>query len=432
MPTHESLYQRAQQVIPGGVNSPVRAFNGVGGTPIFFQYANGAYIIDETEKHYIDYVGSWGPMVLGHNHPDVIAAVHEQLDRAMSFGAPTVVEIELAEKITQLMPSIDMVRLVNSGTEATMSAIRLARGFTGRDKIIKFAGCYHGHSDSLLVKAGSGALTLGVPSSPGVPASVAEQTLTAHFNDLASVETLFAEHGPDIAAIIVEPIAGNMGCIPPKPDFLSGLRDLCDQHRSLLIFDEVMTGFRVALGGATSRYGVTPDLMTLGKVIGGGLPVGAFGGKRKIMEAIAPVGPVYQAGTLSGNPLAVTAGLATLNVVSQPGFYENLEANTKQLVEGLVARAESADIPVTSNQVGSMFSLFFTDAEQVQDFDAVQTCNIEHYKQFFHGMLDKGIYFAPSAFETSFVSGAHLDEEIELTLNAAEVVFESLNAELNK
>lgn len=427
MLTHQTEFQRAQQHIPGGVNSPVRAFNGVEGTPIFFQRADGAYLVDIDDKHYIDYVGSWGPMILGHNHPVVINAIKTQLNEGVSFGTPTTLETDMAEKINTLMPTIEMVRMVNSGTEATMTAIRLVRGVTGRDKIIKFTGCYHGHSDSLLVNAGSGALTLGVPSSPGVPSSFVKQTLIADYNNLTSVEKLFEKYGNEIAAIIVEPVAGNMGCIPPLPEFLPGLRKLCDQHKSLLIFDEVMSGFRVALGGATELFGVTPDLITLGKIIGGGLPVGAIGGKKTIMEHLAPSGPVYQAGTLSGNPLAMAAGLATLNEISKPGFYETLNQYTQQLTDGLVARALSAHIPLTANQIGGMFSIFFTQEPSVTNYTQVQQSQIELFKKFFHGMLERGFYFAPSAFESCFVSAAHQNEEIELTLKAAEEIFASLN-----
>ncbi len=426
MSRSEQLYQQAQLSIPGGVNSPVRAFNGVGGTPVFFKRSQGAYLYDEDGKAYVDYIGSWGPMILGHNHPEVINAVLKQIELGLSFGAPTAIEVKMAERVCQLVPSIEQVRMVNSGTEATMSAIRLARGFTGRDKIVKFEGCYHGHADSLLVKAGSGALTLGVPTSPGVPASVAEHTLTLPYNDIDAAHTLFAELGSEIACIIVEPVAGNMNCIPPLPGFLQGLRQLCDEHQSVLIFDEVMTGFRVALGGAQSIYQVKPDLTTLGKIIGGGLPVGAFGGRRDIMQQLAPVGPVYQAGTLSGNPVAMAAGLAVLEVISSDGFYDELTASTTRLLEGLQQRADNAGIPFTTTQVGAMFGLFFTDKQQVSCFDDVMGCDIERFKRFFHTLLDEGIYLGPSAFEAGFVSGAHGDKEIQLTLDAAEKAFSQL------
>ena len=417
------LFHRAEKVIPGGVNSPVRAFHGVGGDPVFIDRAEGAWLFDSDGKRYVDYVGSWGPMIAGHAHPEIVAAVKKAADDGLSYGAPTAIEIEMAEKVCQLLPSIEMVRMVSSGTEATMSAIRLARGFTGRDKIVKFEGCYHGHGDSLLVKAGSGALTLGVPSSPGIPASLAEHTITLEYNNLDTIRQAFDEIGDQIACIIVEPVAGNMNCIPPAAGFLEGLREVCDQHGAVLIFDEVMTGFRVALGGAQSRYGVTPDLTTLGKIIGGGMPVGAFGGKRKIMEYIAPTGPVYQAGTLSGNPIAMTAGLKTLEIVSTPGFYDALEAQTSRLVEGLQARADAAGVPFTTSQVGAMFGLFFTEADEVTSFAQATQCNIDAYKRFFHAMLDAGVYLAPSAYEAGFVSSAHGNDEIEQTLLAAEKAF---------
>lgn len=420
------LFERAQQHIPGGVNSPVRAFRGVSGTPIFFKRGEGAYLIDEDDRRYVDYVGSWGPMILGHAHPAIVQAVREQLDDGLGFGAPTRIEVEMAERVCELMPSMDLVRMVNSGTEATMSAIRLARGFTGRDRIVKFEGCYHGHADSLLVKAGSGALTLGVPNSPGVPGALAELTLTLTYNDLDEVKRAFAEVGHEIAAVIVEPVAGNMNCIPPEPGFLEGLRELCTQYGSLLIFDEVMTGFRVALGGAQAYYGIQPDLTTLGKVIGGGLPVGAFGGRRDIMERIAPLGPVYQAGTLSGNPLAMRAGLTMLQEVSRPGFYESLAERTKELCEGLMERAHAANIPLTCNRVGGMFGIFFTDQERVANYAQATACDLERFKRFYHGMLEQGVYLAPSAFEAGFLSSAHGPREIELTLQAAERVFRTL------
>ncbi len=422
----QNLFEQAKQHIPGGVNSPVRAFKGVGGVPVFVDHAVGPYLTDTDGKRYIDYVGSWGPMVLGHAHPDVLKAVHEAVNRGLSYGAPTVLETAMAEKVCELVPSMDLVRMVSSGTEATMSTIRLARGYTGRDKIVKFEGCYHGHSDSLLVKAGSGALTLGVPSSPGVPAALAEHTLTLAYNDLAAVRETFAQLGSEIACIIVEPVAGNMNCVLPAPGFLETLREVCDQSGTVLIFDEVMTGFRVALGGAQAWYGITPDLTTLGKVIGGGMPVGAFGGKRSIMEQLAPLGPVYQAGTLSGNPVAMAAGLKTLELVSVPGFYEELAAKTRYLTDGLKAKAKAASIPFTTNQVGGMFGLFFTDVENVDSFDQVMACDVERFKRFFHGMLEEGVYLAPSAFEAGFVSAAHSQAVLDETLAAAGRVFEGL------
>ncbi|MFA7095024.1 MAG: glutamate-1-semialdehyde 2,1-aminomutase [Gammaproteobacteria bacterium] len=423
--SHE-LFSRAQQHIPGGVNSPVRAFRGVGGEPVFFRRGEGAWLFDEDGRRYIDYVGSWGPMIVGHAHPEVIRAVQETAAQGLGFGAPTLLEIEMAEKVCELVPSMEMVRMVSSGTEATMSAIRLARGFTGRDKIVKFEGCYHGHSDSLLVKAGSGALTLGVPTSPGVPVALAEHTITLNYNDIDQVREAFARVGHQIACVIVEPVAGNMNCIPPAPGFLEGLRAICDEYGSVLIFDEVMTGFRVALGGAQQHYGVKPDLTTLGKVIGGGLPVGAFGGRREIMEQIAPLGPVYQAGTLSGNPVAMAAGLATLRIISQPGFFERLSAATRNLAEGMVERARAAGIPMTANYVGGMFGLFFTEQPEVRSYHQVVSSNVDRFRLFFHGMLAQGVYLAPSAFEAGFVSAAHGDAEIEATLKAAEEVFATL------
>ena len=418
MSRSEQLFTDAQTVIPGGVNSPVRAFRGVGGSPLFFEKGEGAWLIDADGKRYIDYVGSWGPMILGHAHPVVIAAVRKQLDNGLGYGAPTELETIMAKKVCSLVPSIDKVRMVNSGTEATMSAIRLARGFTGRDKIIKFEGCYHGHSDALLVKAGSGALTLGVPSSAGVPAGAANDTITLTYNDSAQIKQVFAQMGEQIAAIIVEPVAGNMNCVPPVPGFLETLRECCDQHSSVLIFDEVMTGFRVALGGAQARYGVTPDLTTLGKVIGGGLPVGAFGGKAEIMNAIAPTGAVYQAGTLSGNPLAMAAGLAMLEQICAPDFYTRLEAQTTKLINGMKQVAQEAGVPMSFNQVGSMFGLFFTGEKQVSTYAQVMACDVTRFKQFYHHMLENGVYLAPSAFEAGFVSAAHGDAEIEATLGA--------------
>ena len=423
--SHE-LFTLAQRHIPGGVNSPVRAFHGVGGEPVFLRRAEGPYIFDEDDKRYIDYVGSWGPMILGHANPAVVAAVKDAVNNGLSFGAPTELETLMADKICKLLPSIDMVRMVNSGTEATMSAIRLARGFTGRDKIIKFEGCYHGHSDSLLVKAGSGALTLGVPTSPGVPVALAEHTVTLEYNNLEQVRETFDKIGRQVACIIVEPIAGNMNCVPGNAEFLKGLRELCDSYDSVLIFDEVMTGFRVAIDGAQGIYGIRPDLTTLGKVIGGGMPVGAFGGKREIMEMIAPLGPVYQAGTLSGNPIAMTAGLATLNQLEQPGFFDNLSAKTQRLAEGLVTRARAFNIPLTTNYIGGMFGLFFTDEPEISNFYQVTQCNLDRFKLFFHEMLIEGIYLAPSAYEAGFVSSAHEQADIKTTLMTAEQVFARL------
>ena len=420
------LFSDAKQVIPGGVNSPVRSFSGVGGTPVFIDHASGAYIYDSTGNRYIDYVGSWGPMILGHAHPDVITAVKQAADKGLSFGAPTEIETLMAQRVCELVPSIELVRMVSSGTEATMSAIRLARGYTGRDKIIKFEGCYHGHSDSLLVKAGSGALTFGVPSSPGVPASVAADTITLTYNDSESVSTLFAEIGEQIACIIVEPVAGNMNCIPPVPGFLETLRQVCDEYKCVLIFDEVMTGFRVGLFGAQGVYNIKPDLTTLGKIIGGGMPVGAFGGQRKIMECLAPLGPVYQAGTLSGNPVAIAAGLKTLELIAQPGFYDALTAKTEKLTSGLKERAQQAGIALTTNSVGGMFGLFFSAEQQVTTFAQVMQCDQALFKRFFHAMLEAGIYLAPSAFEAGFVSAAHSDEDLDKTLEIAEIIFNRL------
>jgi glutamate-1-semialdehyde 2,1-aminomutase len=429
MSRSESLFQAAQAHIPGGVNSPVRAFKGVGGTPIFFKRGEAAYMFDEDDKRYIDYVGSWGPMILGHSHPTVMDAVRKVMDSGLGFGAPTAIEIEMADKVCEIMPGMDLVRMVSSGTEATMSAIRLARGYTGRDKIVKFEGCYHGHSDSLLVKAGSGMLTLGEPSSPGVPASLAEHTITLTYNDIDNVRQAFAEAGNEIACIIVEPVAGNMNCIPPVPGFLQGLREVCDEYGAVLIIDEVMTGFRVSLTGAQGYYGVTPDLTTMGKVIGGGLPVGAFGGKREIMEYISPLGPVYQAGTLSGNPLAMAAGLAMLNALQEEGFHEKLSAKTELLTQGFEAMALRHGVPFTTTQVGGMFGLFFTDQEQVTCFAEVMKCDAEKFGRFFHGMLDEGIYLAPSAFEAGFMSQAHTEDDINATIEAAGRVFAKLAAE---
>ena len=417
------LFEAAQRHIPGGVNSPVRAFKGVGGDPVFVDRAAGPYLFDTDGQRYIDYVGSWGPMVVGHAHPDVIAAVSEVVHKGLSFGAPTELETRMADLVCDLVPSLDLVRMVSSGTEATMSAIRLARGYTGRDKIVKFEGCYHGHSDSLLVKAGSGALTLGEPSSPGVPASLAEHTVTLQYNDLDQVRDTFARIGHSIAGVIVEPVAGNMNCIPPLPGFLQGLRDVCTEYDAVLIFDEVMTGFRVALGGAQGLYGITPDLTTLGKVIGGGMPVGAFGGRREIMEKIAPLGPVYQAGTLSGNPVAMTAGLKTLELISTPGFFENLGAQTERLARGLVDTAHAAGVALCENHVGGMFGIFFTDADRVSNFAQATGCDVDRFRRFFHAMLARGVYLAPSAFEAGFVSAAHGDLDLEATLAAAAEAF---------
>ncbi len=422
-----NLFKAAQKHIPGGVNSPVRAFKSVGGDPVFLSRAQGAYVFDSDGKQYIDYVGSWGPMVLGHAHPDVIKAVQETAANGLSFGAPTELETQMANKICGLIPSIEKVRMVSSGTEAGMSAIRLARGFTGRDKIVKFEGCYHGHADSLLVKAGSGALTLGVPTSPGVPADLAQHTITLNYNKPVQVEEIFSKMGDQIAAIIVEPIAGNMNCVPGSDDFLNTLRDVCNKYQSVLIFDEVMTGFRVALGGAQSIYKITPDLTVLGKIIGGGMPVGAFGGKENIMNHITPDGPVYQAGTLSGNPVAMSAGLTTLNLISTPNFFDQLTATTLSLVDGLQKKADAAGIPFTTNAVGGMFGLFFSEAESISSFDQVMNCNQERFNTFFHGMLEKGIYLAPSAFEAGFVSSAHSENDIKETVDIAERVFSNLN-----
>jgi glutamate-1-semialdehyde 2,1-aminomutase len=418
-------FQAAQQHIPGGVNSPVRAFKSVGGDPVFIQRANGAYIYDSEGREYIDYVGSWGPMILGHAHPDVIDAVKQAANNGLSFGAPTEIETTMADRVCELVPSMDMVRMVSSGTEATMSAIRLARGYTGRDKLIKFEGCYHGHADSLLVKAGSGALTLGTPSSPGVPAALAEFTITLPYNDINAFGKAVAEIGDEVACVIIEPVAGNMNCIPPQPGFLDGIRELCTRHGIVLIFDEVMTGFRVALGGAQALYGIRPDLTTLGKIIGGGMPVGAFGGRREIMEQIAPLGPVYQAGTLSGNPIAMTAGLKTLELISAPGFYTVLSEKVEYLTNGILAAAHAAGIAMTCNRVGGMFGLFFSD-QQVSTFEQATQCNIEQFKHFFHGMLDEGIYMAPSAYEAGFVSIMHGIDDLDATIEAAKRVFKKL------
>jgi len=421
-----SSFTDASRYIPGGVNSPVRAFRAVGGEPIFIERAGGAHIHDEHGRSYIDYVGSWGPMILGHAHPEVIRAVQDRAALGLSFGAPTRIETQLAQRICELMPAIELVRMVSSGTEATMSAIRLARGCTSRDKIVKFEGCYHGHSDSLLVKAGSGALTFGVPTSPGVPAGLAAQTLTLTYNDSAEVRRVFDDIGDQIACIIVEPVAGNMNCVPPAPGFLETLRAVCDQHGSLLIFDEVMTGFRVALGGAQALYGIKPDLTTLGKIVGGGMPVGAFGGRRDIMEQIAPLGPVYQAGTLSGNPIAMVAGLKTLELIGAPRFHDTLAQRTSQLTEGLCEAARQAGVALRTNHVCGMFGLFFTDKPSVNSFGDVMSCDAETFRRFFHAMLDEGVYLAPSTFEAGFISAAHLPGEIDQTIAAARRAFKSI------
>jgi glutamate-1-semialdehyde 2,1-aminomutase len=421
-----ALFEEAQLYIPGGVNSPVRAFRGVGGTPLFFNHGEGAWLIDEDNNRYVDYVGAWGPLILGHCHPAVISALQTQLSKGLGYGASTAAEVEIAKTICKLVPSIEKVRLVTSGTEATMSAIRLARGFTRRDKVIKFEGCYHGHVDGLLVKAGSGALTLGEPDSLGVPKAYTDLTYVLPFNDIDALKALFAKEGDSIACIIVEPVAGNMNLVPPVPGFLETMRDLCTQHGSVLIFDEVMTGFRTALGGAQSVYGVMPDLTTLGKVIGGGLPVGAFGGRADIMNCIAPLGAVYQAGTLAGSPLAVAAGLAMLNEIQKPGFYESLTAHTSQMLAGLQERANHAGIPFSTNQVGGMFGCFFTTEKKVTTFDQVMACNVPQFKRYFHSMLGNNVYLAPSAFEAGFVSAAHGQAEIAQTLAAADKAFSSL------
>lgn len=426
MSKSEELFNQAKEVIPGAVNSPVRAFNGVGGTPVFIEKANGAYFTDVDGKDYVDYVGSWGPMIHGHNHSAIREAVVQASLNGLSFGAPTEIELTMARKVCEMIPSMDQVRMVSSGTEATMSAIRLARGYTGKDKLIKFEGCYHGHADCLLVKAGSGALTLGEPTSPGVPADFAKHTLTAEFNNLDSVRELLEANQGEVATIIVEPIAGNMNCIPPNPGFLEGLRALCDQHHSLLIFDEVMCGFRVGPGTAQALYNVEPDLTTLGKILGGGMPVGAFGGKKAIMQHLAPAGPVYQAGTLSGNPIAMNAGLASLNLLATPDYLKPLYEYTDKLVAGLQELADKHQVPFTTNHVGSMFGLFFTEDKHVSLFSQVVSSNQERFKKFFHGMLDEGVYLAPSAFEAGFVSAAHNDETLEKTLAAADKVFANL------
>ncbi len=419
MNNNHKLFIKAQQFIPGGVNSPVRAFHGVGGEPVFIATAKGAYMYDANNKAYIDYVGSWGPMIAGHSNERVLKAVHQAADQGLSFGTPAESEITLAEKVCNLIPSVDLIRMVNSGTEATMSAIRLARGFTGRDKIIKFEGCYHGHADSFLVKAGSGVVTLGIPGSPGVPKAIADLTLTVPFNDLDALKEMMAVHGEDVAAIIIEPIAGNMNMIEPLPGYLSALRTICDEYGSIYIFDEVMTGFRVALGGAQELYDVTPDLTTFGKIIGGGLPVGAFGGRRDIMEYIAPQGPVYQAGTLSGNPLAMAAGSAMMDIISEPGFHSHLGGQAKKLTEGLQKIADEASVPFATRQQGGMFGYFFA-SEAADNFSQLSRCDLAHFKRFFHAMLDAGVYLAPSAYEAGFISSCHDDEIIAKTLAIAE------------
>lgn len=424
MKQSKKLFDLAQHFIPGGVSSPVRAFRGVGSEPIFIKSGHGPYLTDVDGNDYIDYISSFGPLILGHAHPQIIEKVRQSLEDGFSFGASTEIELKLAQKICELMPAVEMLRFVSSGTEAVMSAIRLARGFTKRDKIIKFAGCYHGHSDSMLVAAGSGALTFGVPSSAGVPASVAQHTLVAEFNRLDEVAALFTMYGSEIAAVIVEPVAGNMNLVLPKEGFLQGLRDLCDQYASLLIFDEVITGFRVGLKGAQALYGIRPDMTILGKIIGGGFPAAAFGGRRDIMHTIAPLGPVYQAGTLSGNPIAMAAGLATLELLSAPSFYQDLEKKTALLITGLKQRADSAGIPFTTAMIGSMFGLFFTDSTTIETEGDVKRCNLDHFKRFFHAMLQRHIYFAPSAFEVGFISAAHTDIEIAKTLAAAEEAFQ--------
>ncbi len=418
--SHE-LFQRAAKRMPGGVNSPVRAFGSVGGEPFFTARADGACLWDVDGKRYIDYVGSWGPMIVGHNHPRVRDAVERAIADGLSFGTPCEAEVVMAETVARLVPSVEMLRMVNSGTEATMSAIRLARGATGRGKIVKFEGCYHGHGDSFLVKAGSGALTFGVPTSPGVPKANADLTLTLPYNDLAAAQKLFAEQGGEIAGLIIEPVAGNMNCIPPVEGFLEGLRELCTRHGTVLIFDEVMTGFRVALGGAQARYGVMPDLTTFGKIIGGGMPVGAYGGKRELMEQVAPTGPIYQAGTLSGNPVAMAAGLAMLELIQTPGFHDALERKVERLTDGLQAIADEAGVPFSSNRVGAMFGLFF-NADKVETYAQATACDGDRFKRFFHGMLERGVFLAPSAFEAGFMSAAHDDGIIDATLDAAREV----------
>lgn len=425
MNSNSSLFQRAIDVMPGGVDSPVRAFGAVGGEPFFADHADGACLYDVEGHRYIDYVGSWGPMIVGHNHPAVREAVAKAISRGLSFGTPCEAEVLMAETVSDMVPSIEMLRMVNSGTEATMSAVRLARGATGRDRIIKFEGCYHGHADSFLVKAGSGALTLGEPNSPGVPKALADLTLTLPFNDLPAAQALFADVGDSIAALIVEPIAGNMNCIPPRSGFLSGLRQLCDQHGTVLIFDEVMTGFRVAAGGAQALYDVKPDLTTFGKIVGGGMPVGAFGGRRDLMQQIAPAGPIYQAGTLSGNPITMAAGLAMLELIREPGFHKRLTEKTQLLTDGLQAIADGEGIDFSCNRVGGMFGLFFS-ADSVETYDQATACNANHFKHFHHAMLNNGVFLAPSMYEAGFMSSAHEDDIIAETLEAARKAFKML------
>lgn len=425
--SNQALFDLAKTLIPGGVNSPVRAYGAVGGTPRMIARAEGARLYDVEGKEYIDYVGSWGPMILGHAHPSVIDAVKQTVDNGLSFGAPCPLEVELAQLVCECMPNIEQIRMVSSGTEATMTALRLARGATGRHKIIKFEGCYHGHSDSLLVKAGSGALTLGTPSSPGVTPQNTADTLVASFNDLESVERLFAENGNTIAAIIVEPIAGNMNMVLPKPGFLEGLRQLCDQYGSLLILDEVMTGFRIGLTGAQGLYGIKPDITTLGKIIGGGMPVGAIAGSREIMEQLSPTGSIYQAGTLSGNPVAMAAGIATIREVRKPGVYEKLDQLTKRLISGLLDRAKAANVPLSANHQGSMFGVFFNKEQNIIRYEQVMRSNRDHFNTYFHAMLDAGVNLAPSAFEAGFVSAAHSNDDIDQTLDKAEAAFAQIN-----
>jgi glutamate-1-semialdehyde 2,1-aminomutase len=425
MTTNHELFQRASELLPGGVNSPVRAFKSVGGEPFFSERADGPYLWDVEGRRYVDYVGSWGPMIAGHNHPKVRSAVVEAARAGLSFGTPCAAEVVMAETIARLIPSMQMLRMVNSGTEATMSAIRVARGYTGRDTIVKFEGCYHGHGDAFLVKAGSGALTLGVPTSPGVPKALADLTLTLPYNDIDAADALFASAGERIACVIIEPVAGNMNCIPPRTGYLRRLRELCTQHGALLIFDEVMTGFRVALGGAQQLYGIVPDLTTFGKIIGGGMPVGAYGGRREIMERVAPSGPIYQAGTLSGNPIAMAAGLAMLEVIQAPGFHADLERRTQLLCDGLRAVAAEAGVPFSVNHVCGMFGLFFT-AEKVETYKQATACDVAAFNRFFHAMLERGVYLAPSAFEAGFMSSAHGEQDIADTLQAAREAFRTV------
>ena len=425
MISNHELFQRALELMPGGVNSPVRAFTSVGGEPFFTDHADGAYLWDIEGKRYIDYVGSWGPMIAGHNHPHVRSAVENAARAGLSFGTPCPAEVRMAEEITRLVPSMEMLRMVNSGTEATMAAIRVARGHTSRDKIVKFEGCYHGHGDAFLVKAGSGALTFGVPTSPGVPKALADLTLTLPYNNIDAARQLFAQQGDEVACVIIEPVAGNMNCIPPREGFLQGLRELCTRHGVLLIFDEVMTGFRVALGGAQQLYGIAPDMSTFGKIIGGGMPVGAYGGKRRIMENVAPAGPIYQAGTLSGNPVAMAAGLAMLELIQAPGFYADLERKTALLTDGLRAVTIEAGVPFSTNRVGAMFGLFFS-AEKVGTYAQAVACDVAAFNRFFHAMLKRGVYLAPSAFEAGFMSSAHSEQDITDTLQVARAAFQEL------